>query len=172
MSIEEDEEAVIRVRTKFHVSLVFSRMTIEVFEKDGVIYTRQEVNGGSASDTESEGEHEYGDCLETQPFDWEDQFTQKEPEVLMTPDVVVGYAGGHMDQINEKHASRLEGFGVSEIEEPLDMTRKVLAYDEAGETQLEPSESQVAFDKEFEEHCIRKYGILMIPDTQYEDDDE
>lgn len=170
MDIQEDEEAVIRVRTKHHVTLVFSRMTLEVFEKDGVIYTRQEVNGGSASDTESEGEDEYDQYLETQPFDYQDKFTTP-VDAPMEPVDVVGYAGGSFGHVNEKHASRLEGFGIEQPEEGLDVTRKSLAFDEAGETQIEPSESQVQFDREFEEHCRKKYGVLLIPDTQYDEDD-
>lgn len=43
MEIGEDEQAIIRVRTKHHVSLVFGKTTLTLFEKDGVVYTRQEV---------------------------------------------------------------------------------------------------------------------------------
>lgn len=42
MEICEDEQAIIRVRTKFHVSLVFGSCTIDLFEKDGVVFTRHQ----------------------------------------------------------------------------------------------------------------------------------
>jgi len=110
MQINEDEEAVIRVRTKFHVSLVFSRMTLEVFEKNGVIYTRQEVNDGDVDDDKSVDEPEYGSDLETQPLDWEDQFTTPAPITTVTSDPpdVIKYAGGDFNMVNDRHATRLE----------------------------------------------------------------
>ena len=68
LDIMEDEEAVIRVRTKFHISLVFSSCTIELFEKDGVVYTRQEYTPPEPpqpDDIQSVGEREYPSGLET-----------------------------------------------------------------------------------------------------------
>lgn len=173
MEIGEDEEAVIRVRTKFHVSLVFSRMTIEVFEKDGVIYTRQEVNGGNTSDTQSVGEPEYDQdldtqYLETQPDDWEDQFTTPIEE----PREVVQMAGGHFDCVNEKHASRLEDLGGDIGGEALEFD----SYLKEGETQWEAemTESQefvegykLMWDKEREIFGPMHIGkVIAIPDTQ------
>ena len=66
LDILEDEEAVIRVRTKFHISLVFSACTIELFEKDGVVYTRQEHTAPIEDDIQSIGEREVGGDAETQ----------------------------------------------------------------------------------------------------------
>lgn len=106
MQINEDEEAVIRVRTKFHVSLVFDKMVIEVFEKDGVVYTRQEVV--DAGDDKYTEEREYDSDLETQPLDYEDQFTTPPPVVVEDPPAVIRNAGGSFDEINERHASALE----------------------------------------------------------------
>lgn len=60
MEIGEDEQAIIRVRTKHHVSLVFGKVVMTMFEKDGIVYTRQEV-----TDTEGlldDGDH-YEDAL-------------------------------------------------------------------------------------------------------------
>jgi len=57
MEIGEDEQAIIRVRTKHHISLVFGKTTLTLFEKDGVVYTRHEV-------TDSEGLSDDGDRYE------------------------------------------------------------------------------------------------------------
>jgi len=107
MQINEDEEAVIRVRTKFHVSLVFDKITVEIFEKDGVVYTRQEVIDGGDDDEYTE-ECDVADDLETQPIDWEDQFTTPPPIVVADPPEVIRNAGGSFDEVNERHASVLE----------------------------------------------------------------
>jgi hypothetical protein len=162
MEINEDEQAVIRVRTKFHVSLVFSRFTIDVFEKDGVVYTRQEVNGGSEDDTQSIGEPEYGSELETQPIDWVDQFTTPDD-----PPEVVQCAGGDFNQVNEKHASRLE---MTDVKKDLVSIAEELEYrfDEAGDTQIEIEEegsTQIEIEEEGFTQIDDSYtdGGLYIP---------
>jgi hypothetical protein len=60
MEIGEDEQAVIRVRTKHHIALVFGNVTMTMFEKDGVVYTRQEVTNTDGLD--DDGDH-YEDAL-------------------------------------------------------------------------------------------------------------
>lgn len=40
--VDGDDQATIKVCTSQHVTLMFSSMVIDVFEEDGVIYTRQE----------------------------------------------------------------------------------------------------------------------------------
>ncbi|NBX49295.1 hypothetical protein EBT25_04985 [bacterium] len=57
MEVGEDEQAIIRVRTKHHISLVFGKTTLTLFEKDGVVYTRQEV-------TDADGLSDDGDRYE------------------------------------------------------------------------------------------------------------
>ncbi len=57
IEVGEDEQAIIRVRTKHHVSLVFGKTTLTLFEKDGVVYTRQEV-------TDADGLGDDGDRYE------------------------------------------------------------------------------------------------------------
>jgi hypothetical protein len=179
LDILEDEEAVIRVRTKFHVSLVFSRFTIEVFEKDGVVYTRQEANNITPEDIQSVGEEEYGSELETQPFDWEDQFTTPND-----PPVVIDLAGGDFHQVNEKHASRIEGLGddiggkVLEFDSVGDIDAKgeVPDYLKPGDTQIECSQTESEADQngttsmryqEMDLYGYVYYGkVIAIADTQ------
>lgn len=157
MNINEEEQAIIRVRTKFHVSLVFSRMTLEVFEKDGVIYTRQEVNGGDVDDEVYVDEPEYGSDLETQPLDYEEK---KQDDEFITPPVVTMFAGGNFDQINEKHASRLEGLAED------DCAIENISFSPGSEEDESclPGGTQIDY--------FGYDNIQAIADTQYEDDDE
>lgn len=159
MNINEEEQAIIRVRTKFHVSLVFSRMTLEVFEKDGVIYTRQEVNGGDVDDDMSINEPEYGSDLETQPIDYEEKKTNDE---FITPPVVSMFAGGNFEQVNEKHASRMEGITDN------DSIIQNLSFFEIKEEIEEddwcaPGGTQIDY--------FGYDNIQAIADTQYDDDE-
>ena len=90
--IEENVEAVIVVKTKFHVELIFDSMIIDVFERDGVVYTRQQARVVESVVVKEE---------ETQEID----------EGFQTPDEpvdVLRAAGGNFAEINAKHASRLE----------------------------------------------------------------
>lgn len=137
LDILEDEEAVIRVRTKFHISLVFSACTIEMFEKDGVVYTRQEHTAPIKDDIQSVGEREYGGEAETQELGDSDDTQAVEEAIRVAhaealasigggfeesertesrysfatpedPQVVIDYAGGGFMHINEAYAASLE----------------------------------------------------------------
>lgn len=163
IDVTEDEEAIIRVRTKFHVSLVFSRFTIEVFEKDGVVFTRQEANNITSEDIQSVGEEEYGSDLETQPFDWEDRFTTPND-----PPVVLEMAGGDFHQINEKHASRIEGLDKGEV----------LEFENIGDTQeedvpdyLKPGETQLDNDIEDATQTESQRDVGGYTDMRYQEID-
>lgn len=66
LDILEDEEAIIRVRTKHHISLVFNSCIIDIFEKDNVVYTRQEYRNASEDDESSVGCVEVDHDIDTQ----------------------------------------------------------------------------------------------------------
>lgn len=142
MQINEDEEAVIRVRTKFHVSLVFDKMVIEVFEKDGVVYTRQEAI--DAGDDEYTEERDVDSDLETQPLDWEDQYTTPPPVVLEDPPAVIRNAGGDFDEVNERHANALELASLyADVEEGIIETGDDYDYLMPGGTQIDIDTSTI-----------------------------
>lgn len=135
ISVEGDEPTTIMVRTDRVVTLVFGRMQLEVFEKDGRLYTIQGISEMENTQTEMEEDYDEtqpvpGDTqLETQPWDYE------------TPpddtDLVIKFAGGTFTQVNEKHAARLE---MSDLKEGLDTIAEELSFTDAfgaGETQLE-----------------------------------
>lgn len=115
IDILENEQAVIRVRTKFHIELVFDTCVIDIFEKDNIIYTRQEHHKPDF-DVRSEGESEYDGNAETQAMegytqidDYEEtlvddyEFTQVEE----SPDVIE-WCGGTYDSINEHYENELQ----------------------------------------------------------------
>jgi hypothetical protein len=106
LHIAEDEEAVIRVRTKFHISLVFGNCTIEMFEKEGVVYTRQEYSKPDDDDMMSYGEKDIAADVDTEVEEITDSGSDTDDED--DPIGVVQMAGGDFKKINEKHASRLE----------------------------------------------------------------
>ena len=108
--IEENVEAVITVKTKFHVELIFGSMIIDIFEKDGVVYTRQQPRPVDV------------------PVEVEEDSQDVDEQGYQTPDDpidVLRAAGGNFSAINAKHASRLEM-------ESLECLMKELKY---GETQ-------------------------------------
>ena len=99
IEIEEHVEAIITVKTKFHVELIFDSVVIDIFEKDGVVYTRQQAR---TQDVKSVGS-------------WE---TDGEADEYQTPDDpidVTRAAGGNFAQVNEKHAHRLEIGSLTEV---------------------------------------------------------
>lgn len=126
LEIQKDEQAVIRVRTQHHISLVFSKCTIDIFEKDGVVYTRQEYDCD-----EEELEVTRDDNLETQPFDYEDMHTQ-----LYTPPDVIKYAGGDFHEVNDKHESKLQGLDIIKEIDYFVKDDLIDNFDEEGGTQL------------------------------------
>jgi hypothetical protein len=144
IDIGENDKPVIMVRTKHHISLVFEHVTMDMFEKDGCLYTRQyptkeDVDGSSWSEDGETTEIE-SMYLEGQPFDYCDKY--------MTPNQVVRYAGGHFDEINEKHASRLEMEDLETIKNKLDF---LPGYLDSGETQIEESPDLLAYTNNYKE---------------------
>lgn len=118
IEIEEDEQAIIRVRGKHHVSVIFEICTVDLFDRDGVVYTRHEYN--NLPDAEhrlplSPARDRYADsdadteCMdddyEEDPMLWPSR-TDPDP-MYATPPYVAYMAGGHWDDVNEKHASRV-----------------------------------------------------------------
>jgi hypothetical protein len=150
MEIGEDEQAIIRVRTKHHVSLVFGKVIVTMFEKDGVVYTRQEV-------TDTEGLSDDGDRYEDALADG-DADTQTMDEFqraydLVCSDIVsiadlVGlydeplYLKGFEPPTDDDDSSvhtELEldwDFDDAEKQRPI-IVRDSLDYLEAGDTQIE-----------------------------------
>lgn len=168
--IAEDEEAVIRVRTKFHVSLVFSSCTIEMFEKDGAVYTRQVYSNPEDDDLESVGDVDYSSNAETVPLmdnpyeDMEDPMVHAAwyttPAPIEDPIDVIRFAGGEFDHVNEKHAARLECSGAygfddlfADIEAEYE-SFKTPDYLRPGETQLQDEYEAQYKDIEFVETQI------------------
>lgn len=131
IDILEHEEAVIRVKTKFHIELVFDSVVIDLFEVDGVVYTRQEPrnwNGSQYEQSDDDGDDvELDDKMETQPFDYE----YKTPD---DPIDVVRYAG-EWNAVNEKHASKLEVDDLISTMTELDFNND--DYLRAGDTQID-----------------------------------
>jgi hypothetical protein len=130
LDILEDEEAVIRVRTKFHISLVFSACTIELFEKDGVVYTRQEHRAPLEDDIQSEGEREYPGDAETQELLGDSQDTQHVQDAIAAAheealaSIGGGIANAHLDVlgvISERTQSRYSFATPEDPQEVLDM---------------------------------------------------
>jgi len=111
IEIAEHVEAIITVKTKFHIELIFDTIVMDIFEKDGVIYTRQQVRN---SDVKSVGS-------------WEEDGEADQYQTPDDPIDVTRAAGGNFAQVNEKHASRLEMESLTEV-------IKELQYDE---TQLD-----------------------------------
>ena len=130
LEIAEDEEAVIRVRTKFHVSLVFGNCTIELFEKNGVVYTKQEYRAPSESDNLSVGDPEYPSYLDTQTLEGDDyddtqpvpgdtQLLETQPwdyEETDDPPDVIKFADGSFVQVNEIHEFKIQDVGDTQLE--------------------------------------------------------
>lgn len=133
IDINNDEQAIIRVRTDHHISLVFSRCTIDLFEKDGVVYTRHDYDAPDSSYTEETWESKNDDDnLETQPFDY-----QPSKSSVTTPLRVVVAANGHFDEVNARHESTIQDLGA-------DLN---YSYGDAGGTQIEDyDETQMDLD--------------------------
>lgn len=180
LDILEDEEAVIRVRTKFHVSLVFSACTIELFEKDGVVYTRHEHSAPDQDDIQSIGERECGGDAETQELVEDSDDTQAVEDAIANahaealaaigggfqgtersfvtpedPQVVLDMAGGGFMQVNEAYAASLERepFNLGAINRELDAEYRYL---QTGGTQIEYTQVEDPHSpwQEFEETQI------------------
>lgn len=129
LEVRENEQAIISVKTKHHISLVFEKMVVDVFEKDGVVFTRVDVS----EKREERSASEWMDVHVDNDVKDGESVTQ---EIICTPEAVAKFAGGHYDQINEAHAEAISK-GQSELER--EYVRLCLTdefYDMAGETQL------------------------------------
>jgi hypothetical protein len=126
ITINEGEEAIIRVNSTKHVTLEFKAGILTAFVEKGVLYTRHEKQeDDSGSETEDE-DIEVDDNQETQYLE-----TQIETQTqLTTPPSVVRWAGGHFDQVNEKHMSRMM---MEDIEE---LQMELFGSLDAGDTQI------------------------------------
>lgn len=124
LEVRENEQAIITVRTKHHITLVFEKMVVDVFEKDGLVFTRIDTN-------EKREERQ-----SVEDVDCDDDDGVETQEILRTPDVVAEYASGHYDHINEAHAEAIAN-GRDAMER--EYTRLCLNdefYDMCGETQI------------------------------------
>lgn len=111
IDVLEDEEAVIRVRTKRHISLVFMSCTIDIFEKDGIVFTRQEYRSVSEGDDNSIGDVEVAHDIDTQAI----QSSQKEDIVEETQLMDLGeFNTGTFEQNNQNLEDVLEYLDVYE----------------------------------------------------------
>jgi hypothetical protein len=128
LEVRENEQAIISVRTKHHISLVFEKMVVDVFEKDGLVFTRIDTNEKREEREEVEkigvdDDGEEDDGVETQ-------------KIIQTPDIVAEYASGHYDHINEAHAEAIAlGRGAME-REYVRLCLNDEFYDMCGETQI------------------------------------
>lgn len=100
MEINEDEQAIIRVRTKFHVSLVFGSCTIDLFEKDGVVYTRHESTITGDDDDDSVGGIELDGNAETQEMFGDTQIIESYQEE----------GGTQIELFEEEGGTQIESF--------------------------------------------------------------
>lgn len=127
ITINKDEEVIIRVNSTKHITLEFPSGILTAFEENGVLFTRhQNQEGDDSTDDEivefdTEAETQY---LETQ-LEVETQ-TQ-----LLTPPSVVRYAGGHFDDVNARHMTKLMMEDIEQLQIELfgDM--------DSGDTQIE-----------------------------------
>lgn len=127
IDIMEDEQAVIRVRTKFHIELVFDNMVVDMFEKDGVLFTRQEYHKPDF-DVRSEGDIEYDGNAETQAMEG---YTQIEDYDISTTDEspdITTWCGGSFDEINEAYENELQE-GDTQIDDFATETQTEDCYD-------------------------------------------
>jgi hypothetical protein len=120
ITINEGEEAIIRVNSTKHVTLEFKAGILTAFVEKGVLYTRHEKqDDDSGCETEDEDQDiEVDDNQETQYLETqidEDTFVETQP-VLETPPSVVRWAGGHFDEVNEKHMSRMIMKDIEELQ--------------------------------------------------------
>ena len=127
ITINPGEEVIIRVNSTKHITLEFPSGIMTAFEEKGVLYTRHQAQEGDDSGSETCDEEEVDDLVETQFLETQvDTQTQIE-----TPPSVVRWAGGHFDQINEKHMSRLI---MEDIEE---LQMELFGDMESGDTQID-----------------------------------
>lgn len=176
LDILEDEEAVIRVRTKFHVSLVFSSCTIELFEKDGVVYTRQEHTAPIADDIKSEGEREYPTEAETQELGdgvcYEDSDdTQKiEAAIANAHAEALALIGGPLGT-GDRTESRYSFATPEDPQEVLEMAGGFMQVNEAYAASLEREPLNLSsISRELEvEYLYLQGGGTQVEYTQIED---
>lgn len=152
LEINNNEQAVIRVRTDHHISLVFSRCTVDLFEKDGVVYTRHDYDAPDSSYTgETWESKDDDDNLETQPFDY-----QPPKSSVTTPSRVVVASNGHFDEVNARHESTMQ-----ELEADLNYS-----YGDVGGTQIEDyNETQIDLDPV---DWDMLYAVVC-PESQYDE---
>lgn len=146
IEIKEGEQATLMVRSGHHVTLIFGQMLMDVFERDGMLFTRQ----GRIEDDGSETQLVDDDNAETQPFDEEFITPQDTQEVIH-------FAGGTFQQVNEKHASRLE---MSDMALELENVKEELGF-ECGGTQLDIFSGDTQLD-----------GYISGSETESDVDDE
>lgn len=129
IDMNQDEQAVINVRGARNIMLVFADCIMDVFQLEGVVYTRMEYQPNALEtfpvDDEKDKEEFVvtDDNIETQVMDEEDIEL-----------VVSRYAGGNFDKVNEDHAARLEVIDL--CSDTTDETEDDEEY-ERGDTQLE-----------------------------------
>lgn len=130
IDMNQDEQAVIHVRGARNIMLVFSNCTMDVFQLEGVVYTRMEYQPNALEtfpvDDEKDSQEFVltDDNVETQVMDEEDM------ELVATR-----YAGGSFDKVNEDHAARLEVIDL--CSDTTDETEDEEEEYERGDTQLE-----------------------------------
>lgn len=130
ITIQEGEEAIIRVKSTKHVTLEFPSGILTAFEENGVLFTRHQAQEGDDSGSETCDEDEVDDLTETQYL--ETQLLEVETQTqLMTPPSIVRWAGGHFDDVNEKHMSRMM---MEDIEE---LQMELFGDMESGDTQID-----------------------------------
>mgnify|MGYP006201286099 FL=1 len=144
LTINQGEEAVIRVNTSRHVTLEFPNSVITLFEDGGVLYQRHEVQSVDV-DAILAGDEEIVDGhAETQPVDLAgetqldidveveveqtqlDDYSPSHPSpsykltgVPFTPEEVRRFAGGGFTIINRRHLSRIEMEDIAALQQDL-----------------------------------------------------
>ena len=131
VEIHENESAIITVRTDRHITLVFGSCTIDLFEKGGVVFTRQQYRTPTTTtqpETWSQGtsikspqmsqtELDNFDIDETQPMPGETQIDETQAfdyETPQSPDGLIKFSDKTFIEAIEKACSRLEEMRVDD----------------------------------------------------------
>ena len=120
MDMNEDEQMVIMVGAARNITLVFENCTVDVFQHEGVVFTRTET----IYDARKEFPRNSNEVFDISETFIETQDILDHPD----PDVVKLYAGGDFASVNEKHAFVLEECDIMGVDDN---------NDDSGDTQLE-----------------------------------
>lgn len=159
IEVNEDEQAIIRVRTKHHITIVFDKSIWDMFEKEGIVYTRQvfeEAQDGYQEESEANVE------------------TQKLVEPLNTYDQEEWersqFYNLDFDKTNENHENDLQSRELLGLEKHIDTGTAEICGDSDSEFSKEGEEIERALEDLEEEKkwrdWYREHGDTQLEYTQ------